>query len=268
MPKFKTTIKFEKGSSEHLTLLEETLDYAPLNMIWVNPGSFLMGNLPNSPLSNPYADEKPFQVTLQNGFWLGKYPVTQYQWQVVMQTLPKQPVNNPNCPVVDVSWYGAMAFCELLNEHYFHDLPQGYAFSLPTEAQWEYACRAGTRTAFYNGDDMARLTDIAWYSGNSHGQIQPVGQKQPNQWGFYDMLGNISQWCYDLWGSYPQESKIDWVADNGYYDTPYRVIRGGEYNSTLEMGSGLTCGARIELPVRGKTQIDGFRLTIRMVYNT
>lgn len=267
MPIFKTSIQLQQGSFEDVTLFEEILGYIPLTMIWVRPGSFVMGNLPNSILSNPYADEKPFRVTLTNGFWLGKYPITQYQWQTVMKNLPEQPVYHPNCPIVNISWYAAMAFCEILNDSYYDYCPPGYAFSLPTEAQWEYACRAGTQTAFYNGDNIAHLTEIAWYSGNSDGQMQPVGQKQPNPWGFYDMLGNVSDWCYDMCVPYPQENKIDWIADKGYYNSFVRVVRGGEYNSIVEMGSGLTCGARIELPARAKTTIDGFRLAIRMVHN-
>ena len=150
---------------------------AMLDMIWIPAGNFTMGS-PESEVGH-YNDEGPqTQVTLSQGFWLGKTPVTQGQYQAVMG-------NNPSCfaaagadaPVEQVSWDDAMAFCQKLTEQErtAGHLPEGYALTLPTEAQWEYACRAGT-TGPYAGD----LDGMAWYNKNSDNTTHPVGTKQPN----------------------------------------------------------------------------------------
>jgi formylglycine-generating enzyme required for sulfatase activity len=183
-----------------------------------------------------------------------------------MKFLPAQPVADPNCPVVNIDWYEALAFCEVLNGRLLNSFPGGYVFSLPTEAQWEYACRAGTQTTFYNGDDLNQVKDIAWYSDNGNQQLQPLGKKLANAWGFHDMLGNVSEWCYDDWGTYPAGKATDWIADKGYYQSYFRVVRGGEYTSLISDGS-LRCCGRIELPARRGVPIVGFRLALRSIYD-
>src|ERR1039458_3679189 len=144
-----------------------------------------------SPESEPNrkADEERHQVTLTRGFQMGKYPVTRVQWEAVMRGKPSEFRGlQGSVPVEQVSWNDCQEFITKLNT-----LVPGGGFRLPTEAEWEYACRAGTEGARY-GD----LGEIAWYQNNSGGSPHPVGQKKPNDWGLYDMLGNVLEWCADL----------------------------------------------------------------------
>jgi formylglycine-generating enzyme required for sulfatase activity len=129
--------------------------------------------------------------------------------------LQSEPKDNPNRPVETVSWNDVQAFMHKLNEQ-----EGGEHYRLPTEAQWEYACRAGTRTSRYHPD----IDAIAWYGANSNGQSQPVGQKLPNAWGLYDMLGNVREWCYDKPRDYSVVAEVDPMGLLG--TGTYRVIRG------------------------------------------
>jgi formylglycine-generating enzyme required for sulfatase activity len=162
-------------------------------------------------------------VAISKGFWLGKTPVTQGQYQAVMGDNPSRYVKaGLDAPVEMVSWHDAMKFCQKLTEREqaAGRLPQGYAYTLPTEAQWEYACRAGTTEVRYGN-----LDDIAWYAGNSGNSTHPVGQKKPNAFGLYDMIGNVSQWCSDWYfETLPGGNVTDPV---GPASGSYRVLRGG-----------------------------------------
>jgi len=196
-----------------------------LDLIWIAPGTFTMGS-PDSESDRHYWEGPQTIVTISKGFWLGKTPVTQGQYQAVMGNNPSSFTTvGADAPVEQVSWNDAMAFCQKLTEQEraAGALPEGYAFTLPTEAQWEYACRAGTTEARYGN-----LDDIAWYHDNSGHTTHPVGQKQPNAWGLYDMLGNVWEWCsdWDGYGHYPGGSVTDPV---GAPSGTYRVLRGGSW---------------------------------------
>ena len=191
-----------------------------LEMVGLPAGQFLMG----SPDSDPDArdNEKPQHQVKVNSFAIGKYPVTQAQYQAVMGTNPSLFQNNPQNPVEKVSWNDAQAFCRKLSQI------TGKTYRLPTEAEWEYACRAGTTTPYYFGDDANQLGDYAWYIGNSQGTTHPVGQKKPNAWGLYDMSGNVWEWCEDNWHDNYIGAPTDgsaWI-ENG---DDYQIVRGGSW---------------------------------------
>ena len=202
-----------------------------LEMVKITAGTFMMGS-PSSESGRWYY-EKQHQVTLSKDYWLGKYEVTQAQWQAVMGNNPSY-FKGDNRPVERVSWNEAKAFCEKLNERYAGKLPRGYKFDLPTEAQWEYACRAGTTTAYSYGDSSD--TDKMNYDGNypyGPGAVKGVHRKQTvdvgslgykNAWGLYDMHGNVEEWCRDWYGDYSNSAVTDPV---GPQTGSYRVIRGG-----------------------------------------
>ena len=165
---------------------------AKLDLVLIRPGSFTMGD------ANGGNDEKPaHKVTIKKPFYMGKYEVTQKQWQAVMGGNPSR-FKGPQNPVENVSWDDCQTFLQKLNEK----LPaSGAKFSLPTEAQWEYACRAGGTGKFCYGDAEGSLGEYAWFAGNSGSKTHPVGEKKPNAWGLYDMHGNVWEWCQDYFHS-------------------------------------------------------------------
>ncbi|MBR5978267.1 MAG: formylglycine-generating enzyme family protein, partial [Verrucomicrobia bacterium] len=204
--------KGEEGPSENITIpLSDTVN---LDMIWIEPGTFIMGS-PENELGRQ-SNEIQHQVTLTKGYWLGKYEVTQAQYEAVMGTNPSSEwFIGADMPVNEVEWNDAKEFCQKLTEMVkaAGKLPEGYEYALPTEAQWEYACRAGTTTAFNNGTNIpseeqlwwaqpcSNLDEVGWYCGDSDYTLHPVRQKKPNAWGLYDMHGNVWEWCLDWYGS-------------------------------------------------------------------
>ncbi len=185
---------------------------------WCPPGTFMMGS-PESGRGR-YEDETQHRVTLTKGFWMGETQVTQELWKAVMGNNPSFYEYGDDYPVETVSWNDCQKFLKVLNSRFPVD---GYHFALPTEAQWEYACRAGT-TGAYGGNGC--LVDMGWYDGNSYRETHPVAQKKPNAWGLYDMHGNVSEWCADRYGAYPCGA----VADPaGHACGGLRVLRGGSF---------------------------------------
>lgn len=177
-------------------------------------------------------DEIQHCVKITKDFYISKYPITQVMYKNIMGINPSHNKND-NCPVENVSWFKAKEFCQKLNNCTSETRPEGYEFDLPTEAQWEYACRAGTTTSLNNGKDITikngscyNLEEVAWYANNSEGKTHPVGQKSPNAWGIYDMHGNIWEWCRDYYGPYQTEDLTDPEGPKSGY---FRSDRGGSW---------------------------------------
>ena len=202
-----------------------------LEMVLIPAGQFLMGS-PDS-AKDAGGDEKPqHRVRITRPFYLCKYPVTQEQWVAVMGSNPSHH-EGPKNPVECVTWDDSQQFVGRLNErfgrlHHGHVLAVEGEFRLPTEAQWEYACRAGSTTRFCYGNDVSALGDYAWYAANSGGKTHPVGEKKSNAWGLYDMHGNVWEWCQDWYdGTYYVNSPTD--DPPGPATGSNRAIRGGCY---------------------------------------
>ena len=221
-PPLKTSLPEEPATKD--TVIETSFTNSiGMEFIRIPAGTFMMGS-PDS-ATEAFDNEKPaHRVTISQPFYLGKYPVTQAQWEVVMGNNPSRFKGNPNLPVESVSWNDVPAFMRKLNER-----EGGRAYRLPTEAEWEYACRAGTTTIYSFGNDAAQLGDYAWYNENSGGETHPVGEKQPNPWGLYDMHGNVWEWVQDWYSPYTAEAVTDPI---GPATGAARVIRGGGWVSS------------------------------------
>jgi len=204
------------------------------NMVWLDPGTFTMG----SPLTevDRMTDETQHTVTLTRGFYVGKYLVTQAEFLAVMGINPSF-FNGGifgtdlNRPVEQVYWFSAVAYCAQLtqNEQQAGHLPPGWVYRLPTEAEWEFACRAGTTTRFSYGDDpgYTELVTYAWYAKNGASTTHAVGQKPPNPGSLYDMHGDVFEWCQDWYGEYPTGPVVD---PQGPSSGSARVFRGGSWD--------------------------------------
>ncbi len=207
-----------------------------LDMVEIPAGVFQMGSAMGEPERS--TDEGPqHQVTISQAFLMGKYEVTQAQWQAVMGSNPSFFTGNLSLPVETVSWdqinQSGSGFLDKLNAITAAHRPNGKVFRLPTEAQWEYAARAGSRTRFYWGDDLSALAigNYAWYAGNSDtGSARashPVGLKLPNAWGLYDMAGNVIEWCQDRYGIFEAAAQTD---PTGPATGAYKVLKGGGWD--------------------------------------
>ncbi len=251
-----------KGKLFSVGLETLPVEVKPLRLVWVPPGTFTMGSLEDEPgRTLEDIDQGYFEVTFSQGFWLGEHLITQAQWQIVMKDNPSQYKSCPNCPIENVNWYQAISFCEELNKIFADDLPSEYKFSLPTEAQWEYACRAGTKTLYYNGNNLPDLSRVAWHKENSGGHPHPVGQKEPNVWGLYDMHGNVDEWCYDATSGYPDSPFVDWV---GKGSGVARSFRGGPW-SAPPSAPDFRCSCRAWLGPDMQLPFLGFRLCLTIL---
>jgi formylglycine-generating enzyme required for sulfatase activity len=210
----------------------DDLNGVPLEMIFV-PGCSFKTDSPRGRYDynkRPQRDERPQHDVTAPGFYIGKYQITQAQWKAVMGNNPSHFKGDPALPVENISWNDANLYCRELAKM------TGKAYSLPSEAEWEYACRAGS-----TGDYADDLDATAWYSGNSGGKTHPVGQKQPNAFGLYDMHGNVWEWCGDVW------------------HFSRRVVRGGSWYSS---GDVYRSAVRDHEPPAARGNHIGFRVVV------
>jgi formylglycine-generating enzyme required for sulfatase activity len=216
-------------------------------MVVILAGSFKMG----SNDSDSYDDEKPVHgVTISRPFALGKTEVTQGQWKAVMGRLPPElhfKTCGDECPVEGISWKDAKDFIAKLN------LKTGKTYRLPSEAEWEYACRAGGKHKYCGSDDVGT---VAWYDPNSDGKTHPVAGKKPNDWGLYDMSGNVFEWVEDCFAHSYSEAPNDGSARQGCGSDGQRVLRGG----SLEFNSRYSRAAHRHIKLTGYLFFNGFRL--------
>ena len=196
---------------------------------WIPPGKFIMSS-PRAETGRWLHEGPQHQVELSQGYWLADTPCTQELWQAVMGENPSSFVG-PKRPVETVSWEDCHRFLSRLNQ-----LVPGLSARLPSEAEWEYACRAGTTAATWVGDldlhegisgDAAILDAVAWYRNNSAGETKPVQLKAVNPWGLFDMLGNVYEWCQDWYDEYDAAAVVD---PTGSTLGAYRVVRGGSWS--------------------------------------
>lgn len=215
----------EWGHDEFGTFQSFAVGNVVQRMRWIPPGRFMMGS-PETELWR-YTEESLHHVELTTGYWLGATPVTQALWKAVMGTNPSR-FEGETRPVEMVTWADCQALITRLN-----DRISGLNARLPTEAEWEYACRAGTQTTTWVGDvtrnqefEASHLDSIAWYRANAKRSTQPVAQKAANPWGLYDTFGNVYEWCLDWSDTYDIEMEQD---PRGPADGPGRVVRGGSW---------------------------------------
>ena len=234
-----------------------------LGMVGIKPGTFVMGSRASE--SGRGSDEGPqMVVTLTKGFWMGAHEVTQAEYQTVTGANPSFFTGDTNRPVEMVTWNNATSYCATLTttERAAGKIPAGWSYRLPTEAEWEYCCRAGARTTrFSYGDDLsgAALANYAWYSFNSGNTTHTVEQKQANPWGLSDMHGNVWEWCQDYYGTYPGGSVTD---PQGAVSGSDRVIRSGTWQFIADNSR---CANRnVFDPASADTDI-GFRVVLSPV---
>ena len=216
-----------------------------MEFMWIEAGRFLMGSPEDE--EGRKADELQHEVRISEGYWMGEYELTQGEWWAVMGANPSRSSDcGPPCPVEWVSWFDTGEFIRRLNGR---ESGKGYRYRLPTEAEWEYAARAGTTGARYGESDS-----IAWYSGNSRFETHPVGQKRANAWGLHDMLGNVWEWTGDWYGSYRSGSVTD---PQGPSTGSARVARGGGWDFNA---SGVRSADRGSYSPSNRSGYIGFRL--------
>ncbi|HUW83277.1 MAG TPA: SUMF1/EgtB/PvdO family nonheme iron enzyme [Phycisphaerae bacterium] len=216
-----------------------------MKLILIPAGKFTMGS-PDSETGHQSDEGPQREVTITKPFYMGVYEVTQEQYGQVMGQNPSR-FKSPQNPVESVSWNDAVEFCEKVSQN------TGRRLRLPTEAEWEYACRAGTNTRFSFGESDTDLGDHAWCSSNSSNQPHPVGQKKPNAWKLYDMHGNVWEWCADWYALYPSAENTD---PQGPASGSFRVLRGGSWH---DIPYDCRCAARSLNSPGDRHYYNGFR---------
>lgn len=250
------------GTAIRVISTEAGLHYSPIFhplgmvLVYIEAGSFVMGSPETE--AGRRSDELQHEVIITKPYYIQSTPVTQKQWQAIMGEAPaKFSENGDDRPVEGITWNRCQEFIKRLNSQ-----GEGH-YRLPTEAEWEYACRANSLTPFPNGDISKLFCDydpnldaLGWYCYNADNQTQPVGLKEPNSWGLYDMHGNVSEWCQDWYGEYAQTRETD---PQGPRSGAEKVVRGGSW---LASAKNCRSASRFKWPPNSRTNLHiiGFRL--------
>ena len=203
---------------------EESVSGVNIKMIYVEGGTFTMG-CTSEQGDDCRENEKPAHKVSLSGFYIGKYPVTNQEFEAVMGSSPSRIKGCPDCPVENVNWFEAQEFIEKLNEI------TGKKYRLPTEAEWEYSARGGVSATINNRQSYKysgsnNIDEVAWYQSSKESRINPVGLKKPNKPGIYDMSGNVWEWCSDWYGEYTPKPKTN---PTGVERSRFKVLRGGSW---------------------------------------
>jgi formylglycine-generating enzyme required for sulfatase activity len=223
------------GNDARRDLTLDLGDGVTMELVYIKPGTFVMGGESTTDGRFQCVEVPKHEVTLTCGFYLGKYEVTQAQYQAVMGSNPSRSTTGPDCPVDNVSEADALTFCGKLAEQTGHDV------RLPTEAEWEYASRAGRDTKWFFGNDPSRIGDYAWFKDNADARSHPVGQKKPNPWGLYDIYGNVCERISDKYSRsyYSISPKLDPTGPSqgtkSRFEYQVTVPRSGKYTLTAQV---------------------------------
>lgn len=228
-----------------------------IRLRYIPPGEYYMGS-PKDELMRE-TDERRHKVKIQSAFYIGVTEVTQKQYESLMGENPSFRKGD-NLPVERVRWDNAVEFCKKMSE-----LHPEFTYRLPSESEWEYACRAGTTTRFYWGDDQEgkEIEGYAYYSENSSERAHAVGKKKPNPWGLYDMIGNVKEWCNDLYGEYP--TLLGKPEPKNYWSEVHGVIRGGGFRYPVKY---CRTARRAHIHRSSMGSALGFRVVAEPVENT
>lgn len=212
------------SSNTATTTLPAVVQQTVNDMVWIASGTFTMGEFTG--------DESPSHQVALNGYYIGRYEVTQELWQTIMGSNPSRFKGNGKRPVENVSWNDCQSFIKKLNQL------TGKNFRLPTEAEWEYAACGGKASKGYKFAGSNQLYNVAWYNENSGGTTHPVGTRAPNELGLYDMSGNVFEWCQDWFGVYSDDMQTNPIGQPNGSD---RISRGGSWRSTWKVDASFCC---------------------------